>query len=127
MNKRQALKISQVQKGSNEDIGDVAYCLLGGHITHEEGGADLPGMHSFDTTFTEHLLTDFAERERQFMSSLRSDWLDDVMIEENSPGTCGWVLFSQVFRTWLLGTEKILWIQGNAGAGKSVLAKFLYR
>ena len=49
------------------------------------------------------------------------------MIEDNSPGTCEWILSSQVFQTWLSGSEKILWIQGNAGAGKTVLAKFLNR
>ena len=38
---------------SSEDTCDIAYYLLGGHITHEEGGADPPGMHSSDTTFTE--------------------------------------------------------------------------
>ena len=122
----QVLKASKVYGSSSEDICDIAYYLLGGRITHEDG-ADPPGMHSFDTTVTEHLLTDIVERERQFLSSLRPDWLDEVMIEDNSPGTCEWVLFSKVFQTWLLGTEKILWIQGNGGAGKSVLAKFLYR
>lgn len=122
----QVQKASKVYGSSSEDICDIAYYLLGGRITHEDG-ADPPGMHSFDITVTEHLLTDIVEHERQFLSSLRPDWLDEAMIEDNSPGTCEWVLFSQVFQTWLLGTEKILWIQGNGGAGKSVLARFLYR
>lgn len=127
MKDRQALKVSKVHGSSSEDVYDIAYHLLGHNTTHKEGGADLPGMHPFDTTFAEYLLNDILERERQFLSSLRSDWLDDVMIEDNSPGTCEWVLFSQVFQTWLSGSEKTLWIQGNGGAGKSVLAKFLYR
>ena len=49
------------------------------------------------------------------------------MIENNSPGTCEWILSSQAFQTWLSSSEKILWIQGRAGTGKTVLAKFLYR
>ena len=84
-------------------------------------------MYFLDPTFTALLFTGIIERERRFLSSLRPDWLDDVMIEDNSPGTCEWVLSSQEFQTWFSGSEKTLWIQGNGGAGKTVLAKFLYR
>lgn len=84
-------------------------------------------MHSSNTIFNPLLFTDDTEHERRFLSDLRSDWLDDAMIEDNSPGTCEWVLYSQVFQAWLSGSERVLWIQGNAGAGKTVLAKFLYR
>lgn len=101
--------------------------LTGGYITHAEDGADPVGMRPFDTIFNQLLFTGIIERERRFLSNLRSDWLDDAMIEDNSPGTCEWVLFSEVFQAWLSGSEKVLWIQGNAGAGKTVLAKFLYR
>ena len=83
-------------------------------------------MHPFDT-ISNSLFTCNTERERQFLSNLRSDWLDDVMIKDNSPGTCEWVLSSQVFQAWLSGSGMVLWILGNAGAGKTVLAKFLYR
>ena len=126
MKGRQVLKVSKVKGVPVKIFIPLLIYLLGGHMTQEDG-ADLPGVHSFDTTFTECLLTDIVERERQFLSSLRPDWSDDMMIEDHSSGTCEWVLFSQVFQTWLLGSEKILWIQGDNGAGKSVLAKFLYR
>ena len=96
-------------------------------MTHGEDVTDPIGMHQCDTIFTSLLFTGITERERQFLSSLRSDWLDDVMIADNSPGTCEWVLHSPIFQKWLSGSEKILWVQGNAGAGKTVLAKFLYR
>ena len=101
--------------------------LTGEYITHAEDGADPVGMQPFDTIFNLLLFTGIIERERRFLSNLRSDWLDDAMIEDNSPGTCEWILSSQVFQAWLSGSEKVLWIQGNAGAGKTVLAKFLYR
>lgn len=84
-------------------------------------------MHPSDTIFILLLITGVIEHERRFLSNIRSDWLDDVMIEDNSPGTCEWVLYSQAFQAWLSGSERVLWIQGNAGAGKTVLAKFLYR
>ena len=107
-------------------MASLNFCS-GGYITHGEDAADPVGMRPSDTIFNSLLFTGVTEHERRFLSNLRSDWLDDVMIEDNSPGTCEWVLYSQIFQAWLSGSQRVLWIQGNAGAGKTVLAKFLYR
>ena len=67
--------------------------------------------------------------ERRFLADLKSDWLDDVWIEDHSEGTCEWILDSQEFDSWLRqsGSEPIIWIRGDPGRGKTVLAKFVYR
>ena len=69
----------------------------------------------------------FIELERRFLADLKSDWLDDALIEDNSEGTCEWILRSQEFDNWLTNSEPILWIRGDPGVGKTVLAKFVYR
>ena len=51
-------------------------------------------------------------------------------IANNEPGTCQWILQHPKFETWrdeaYSAKEKtILWISGDPGCGKSVLAKFL--
>ena len=84
-------------------------------------------MHSFDIRTKLDFLNGILERERRFLANLRSDCLDDVMIENNSPGTCEWVLNSREFQAWLSGSHNTFWIQGKPRAGKTVLAKFLYR
>ena len=96
-------------------------------MTHGEDEIDPVGQLSSDIIITPNLLTGMIERERRFLSNLRLDWLDDVMIEDNSPGTCEWILSSSEFEEWLSGSHNILWIQGQPGAGKTVVAKFLYR
>ena len=69
------------------------------------------------------------ELERRFLADLKSDWLDDMWIEDYSEGTCEWSLYSREFDDWLRlsESESILWIRGAPGVGKSVLAKFVYR
>ncbi len=69
------------------------------------------------------------ELERRFLADLKSDWLDDVWIEDHSEGTCEWILDSQEFDSWLRpsGSEPMFWIRGVPGVGKTVLAKFVYR
>ena len=69
----------------------------------------------------------FTELERRFLADMKSDWLDDALIEGNSEGTCEWISRSQEFDDWLADSEPILWIRGAAGVGKTVLAKFVYR
>ena len=44
------------------------------------------------------------------------------------PGTCSWILNHPTFIQWLGDTPsdpRVLWIQGNAGSGKSVLSSFV--
>ena len=41
------------------------------------------------------------ELERRFLAELKSDWLDDVWIEDRSEGTCEWILDLQEFDSWL--------------------------
>ena len=125
--KKNSRLASKVCENSNKQLYGAAHFPPGGHITHVDDGADTVGMHLYDTILISWSFTSITERERRFLSKLRSDWLDEVMIDDNSPGTCEWVLYSGVFQAWLSGSEKVLWIEGNAGAGKTVLAKFLYR
>ena len=69
------------------------------------------------------------EPERRFLAELKPDWLNDVLIENNSEGTREWILHSREFNDWLnpSGSESTLWIRGPSGVGKTVLAKYLYR
>ncbi|KAK0512397.1 hypothetical protein JMJ35_005525 [Cladonia borealis] len=71
--------------------------------------------------------TALVELERRFLADLKSDWLDDVLIEDNSEGTCEWILHSREFDQWMTNSEPILWVRGPPGVGKTVLAKFVYR
>ena len=116
-----------VYGGSAKQICGFAYFLLGGHTTCEADGFDLVGTHVSYTIITGLSLTKDLEREIRFMSTLQSDWLGDVMVNDHSSGTYEWVLSSSVFQTWLSGSENTLWIQGNQGAGKTTLAKFLFQ
>lgn len=64
----------------------------------------------------------------QISSSLR-DWLNapDAFIEHNAaclkkhPGTGTWLVESRRFSTWLTEENSIIWLNGFAGSGKSVL------
>ncbi len=69
------------------------------------------------------------ELQRRFLADLKPHSLNDVLIENNSEGTCDWILHSREFNNWLnlSVSEPILWIRGPSGVGKTVLAKFLYR
>ena len=69
------------------------------------------------------------ELERRFLADLKSDWLDDVSIEDHTEGTCEWILDSQEIDSWLRpsGSEPMFWIRGAPGVGKTVLAKYVYR
>ena len=67
------------------------------------------------------------ELERRFLADLKSDWLEDVSIEDNSEGTCEWILHSREFDNWMSNLGPILWVRGSPGVGKTVLAKFVYR
>ncbi|KAK1764260.1 YVTN repeat-like/Quino protein amine dehydrogenase [Phialemonium atrogriseum] len=45
-----------------------------------------------------------------------------------TPGTCSWILDHPAFVEWLEDTQsdpRVLWIQGNAASGKSVLSSFV--
>ncbi len=90
----------------------------------EEDGPDLVGKQYYDTCRRPTFVISYIEYERRFLSNLRSDWLDEVMIGDNSPGTCEWVLDSQPFKTWLSRIEPTLRILGDPGMGKTVLANF---
>jgi ankyrin repeat protein len=41
--------------------------------------------------------------------------------------TCGWVLENENYARWIQDDDGLLWIQGNAGAGKSTLMKYIYK
>lgn len=44
------------------------------------------------------------------------------------PGTCAWILSNDTFNWWLedsYGKPRVLWAQGNAASGKSVLSSFV--
>ena len=86
----------------------------------------LVSIQYYNWWFRIHILT---ELERRFLADLKSDWLDDVWIENHSEGTCEWILDSQEFHNWLRmsGSEPIIWIRGAPGVGKTVLSKFVYR
>ena len=49
------------------------------------------------------------------------------MIPNNSPGTCNWILNSSRYKEWQDSNVSMLWLKGSPGAGKSVLAKFIFR
>ena len=68
------------------------------------------------------------ELERRFLADLKPDGLNDMLIRNNSEGTCEWILHSREFHDWLnlSGSESTLWIRGPSGVGKTVLARFLY-
>lgn len=100
---------------------------IGQQSKDEEDGPDLIDKRYHDTCRHSTFLTSDIEYERRFLSNLRSDWLDEVMIGDNSPGTCEWVLDSRPFKAWLSRIEPTLTILGDAGMGKTVLAKFIYR
>jgi len=97
------------------------------HRGAEEGGTDLIGKWHCRTFVSSASLIQNKEQERRFLTNLRSDWLDEVTIVTNTPGTCEWVLDSQQFQTWLSKREPILWVIGKPGSGKTVFAKFVYR
>ncbi|KAF1846370.1 ankyrin [Cucurbitaria berberidis CBS 394.84] len=49
---------------------------------------------------------------------------DDI---HTAKDTCDWLLQHPHFRVWLKSTQRVLWIKGNPGAGKSVLMKYAVR
>lgn len=47
-------------------------------------------------------------------------------IPKRFPGTCSWILETGVFKCWARGHRpSILWLRGDPGVGKSVIAKYL--
>jgi len=60
---------------------------------------------------------------------LGASWTNDVydnLIQKRLDGTCDWILSRQAFLDWISpdfpsGTSKILWINGPAGHGKTIL------
>ena len=60
---------------------------------------------------------------------LGASWTNDVyddFIQRRLDGTCDWILSRQAFLDWISpdfpsGTAKILWINGPAGHGKTIL------
>ncbi|KAH8598504.1 prion-inhibition and propagation-domain-containing protein [Bisporella sp. PMI_857] len=60
---------------------------------------------------------------------LSATWANDIydnFIRRRLDGTCDWILSRQVFLDWIspdfpFGTTKILWINGPAGYGKTIL------
>ena len=45
------------------------------------------------------------------------------IIDEPALQTCQWVYSNKVYRDWQLNSNKLLWIKGKPGAGKSILMK----
>ncbi|OBT45685.1 hypothetical protein VE00_03929 [Pseudogymnoascus sp. WSF 3629] len=41
--------------------------------------------------------------------------------------TCEWVLENENYARWIQDDDGLLWIQGNAGTGKSTLMKYIYK
>ncbi|MCJ1236999.1 hypothetical protein MMC14_004983 [Varicellaria rhodocarpa] len=52
----------------------------------------------------------------------------DDLLQRHLPGTCGWFIHSDTYRTWRessknsSSTPNLLWVQGKPGSGKSILA-----
>ncbi|KIK65983.1 hypothetical protein GYMLUDRAFT_954135 [Collybiopsis luxurians FD-317 M1] len=42
--------------------------------------------------------------------------------KKTTPGTGGWFLNSQTFNDWKAAPNSFLWLQGDVGSGKSVMA-----
>ncbi|KAK8859085.1 nb-arc ankyrin domain-containing protein [Apiospora arundinis] len=69
-------------------------------------------------------LTDFDERESQFLRSLYFPGLHDASHPRSPPGECEWLFKQNEFKNWCneagdLPIHPILWIKGNPGSGKS--------
>ena len=67
------------------------------------------------------------EKERMFLTNLRTDWLEDVMIPCHHKGTCEWICLTDAFKIWSRKGGKALCIHGSPGMGKTILAKYLFR
>lgn len=75
--------------------------------------------------------TDFTEDEKKCLQNLyQADYTTcQSDVTKNNPGTLQWVLQHENYRNWLYHDDgddsQLLWISGNPGRGKTVLAKFL--
>jgi ankyrin repeat protein len=64
-------------------------------------------------------------KEAQFQQKLRFNWLNEDMVADGDPGTCTWLEYSEEWKRWQQQKKEPLWILGDAGMGKTVLAKFV--
>ncbi|KAK2022553.1 hypothetical protein LX32DRAFT_657640 [Colletotrichum zoysiae] len=76
-----------------------------------------------------HQAKAIVERQHHILESLRFDKLRarESAIPENHNKTFNWIFQEQVtkFPEWLRSKERIFWVRGKAGSGKSTLMKFL--
>ncbi|KAI3550592.1 ankyrin repeat protein [Colletotrichum filicis] len=77
------------------------------------------------TTLGTNLLVD--EKNLDFFETLNSDYEDQLhQIDDRIPNTCEWIMSHEIWRQWdSAAGPSLLWITGDAGCGKSVIAKFL--
>ncbi|KAF4434806.1 hypothetical protein F53441_13645 [Fusarium austroafricanum] len=64
----------------------------------------------------------------QFLRSIKTLDPDEALrnITRPSPGTCCWIIETSVFREWRdQPIDRILWISGAPGAGKTTVSRFL--
>lgn len=72
----------------------------------------------------------FSDKEQTALHSLgfsEQHWRRDELNPANE--TCGWLLLKSTFNTWLDPRdqkERILWITGNPGTGKSTMMKYVH-
>src|SRR6266536_1534239 len=54
-----------------------------------------------------------------------TDRLDETKLAH--PETCHWILQHEAYITWKSRCDRLLWIKGHPGTGKSTLMSFLHR
>ena len=68
------------------------------------------------------------EREHEFLRLLDFDSERESAIPPSLAGTCEWIFTAPTWKRWynsIVQPTKVLWIQGRAGSGKSVLARHI--
>lgn len=139
------------QKMSQLEIDDLSVREQQGNssIREDSNGQDDIQMLALDRALQES--QDFLERfeseqtklrrEREFRQSKQDILLHSLVyhgmhsqlrnLSTAAPGTCSWILDHRAYTDWAdrsntMGHNRILWIMGSAGAGKSTLMKFLF-
>ncbi|KAL2070583.1 hypothetical protein VTL71DRAFT_13609 [Oculimacula yallundae] len=82
------------------------------------------------------LVEDALEQKQPHFTSTRSSFVDslniidpDILLRQitrPSPGTCAWITTNELFTDWRdVSTNKILWISGIPGVGKTTLMRYV--
>jgi Cdc6-like AAA superfamily ATPase len=132
-----------IESATGTSVMPDNYIELMSHLAALEDSARLL-ISSADTRALLSCACDLIEHLRNSLVTLRSDklfqkrqnisaWLSPLdfraqqtlFLGYHAPGTCSWILKEALFSTWLQDSGTVLYVYGDPGTGKTVMASFI--